>query len=84
MGTKVVNPMRRAGHTGYTKCCFCSEMFTSMGVSRHWDNCRDKPKMPRPQQKDWEQRRAQILRNMAALSKRVEKERKLKLVVNHR
>jgi len=40
-GTKVTNPTRSAGTSGYTQCTGCGLYFTHLGIARHWDKCKD-------------------------------------------
>lgn len=39
-GTKVTNPMHRPGFAAF-KVCDCGLSFTALGLSRHWDHCKD-------------------------------------------
>lgn len=43
-GTLVKNPMHRPGGYGYSPCTYCAKLYTSMGISRHWDKCKENPK----------------------------------------
>jgi hypothetical protein len=38
-GTKVQNPCKREGRSGYTQCCHCGQLYTNLGISRHWAKC---------------------------------------------
>jgi hypothetical protein len=40
--TKVKNPCRRFG-SGFSTCCYCGNVYTKLGISRHWDRCKAKP-----------------------------------------
>lgn len=49
MSTKVKNPCRRDWSNpyephGYSTCSMCKEKFTQLGISRHWDYCKENPK----------------------------------------
>ena len=41
-GTTVKNPVARTGYSGFTKCTFCNKYYTKLGISRHWNRCKDK------------------------------------------
>jgi hypothetical protein len=70
MATSVKNPMHRVGQPWFKRCTHCNELFTSLGLSRHWDHCKSRPvNMTVPQQREQERRRREILKSMAELVK---------------